>query len=218
MIMVKEIFRTIQGEGLHAGHPAVFVRLAGCPLRCTWCDTDFAGGEALTEEQLAFQVQPLLHPNKLIVITGGEPLAQPIKPLIAAFIGTGAEVQIETSGVVDCELEDPPGDFGDLFAPITVVCSPKTSKLGYTGWVDAWKYVTRAGWIDPDDGLPTMSTQTEGHPKRIARPNNSAPVYLQPCYDADPSVYDANVRATIDACQKFGYRLSLQTHKILGLP
>jgi organic radical activating enzyme len=133
-------------------------------------------------------------------------------------------VQIETSGAVHQDLEavyEPPDLSGDGLARLvnlSVVVSPKTTTLKYKGWVDAWKYVVRAGEIDDEDGLPTGNTQTPGRATRIARPLGRSPVYLQPCYEADPDRYQANIDAAIKTCIKHGYRLSLQTHKILGLP
>ncbi len=99
---LTEIFFSIQGESTHAGRPCVFVRLTGCPLRCTWCDTAYAfhGG---TDRSLASIVAEVEHYGcRLVEITGGEPLAQQeVHPLITALADLGHTVLIETSGALD---------------------------------------------------------------------------------------------------------------------
>src|SRR5690349_3990485 len=76
-VRVTEIFDSIQGESSHAGRPCVFVRLTGCPLRCTWCDTEYAfhGGDDMTVDEITAQVKA--YDCRLLEITGGEPLHQP---------------------------------------------------------------------------------------------------------------------------------------------
>jgi len=105
---LTEIFFSIQGESTYAGRPCVFVRLTGCPLRCTWCDTAYAfhGG---TERRLASIIAEVEHYEcRLVEITGGEPLAQPeVHPLITALVDRGYTVLIETSGALDITPMDP---------------------------------------------------------------------------------------------------------------
>jgi 7-carboxy-7-deazaguanine synthase len=99
---VTEIFHSIQGESTHAGRPCVFVRLTGCPLRCVWCDTEYAfyeGHERALDEVLA-AVQSF--GCRLVEVTGGEPLAQSdVFPFIARLCEIGYEVLVETSGAID---------------------------------------------------------------------------------------------------------------------
>ncbi len=105
---VSEIYGSIQGESTHAGRPCAFVRLAGCPLRCRWCDTvySFDAGEVLTIDAVIERVRALGLP--LVEITGGEPLAQPgCAPLVAALCDHGHEVLIETSGAYRWSHIDP---------------------------------------------------------------------------------------------------------------
>lgn len=105
---VTEIFHSIQGESSYAGQTCVFVRLTGCPLRCTWCDTDYAfygGHESSIDEVLAKVHAYGCH---LVEITGGEPLAQPESlPLMARLCNAGYTVLLETSGAVDIAPVDP---------------------------------------------------------------------------------------------------------------
>src|ERR1035437_6012166 len=97
-VIVHSIFYTIQGEGPHAGEPAVFVRLTGCNLRCYFCDTDFEKGDALSIEAVVAAVMASADPQvcKLVVLTGGEPLRQQIIPLCRALTAKGYMTQIET--------------------------------------------------------------------------------------------------------------------------
>src|SRR5437870_2138039 len=105
---ITEIFFSIQGESTHAGKPCVFVRLTGCPLRCTWCDTAYAfhGGVERSLDSVLDEVNQ--HGCRLVEITGGEPLAQPeVHPLITALADRGCTVLVETSGALDLAPIDP---------------------------------------------------------------------------------------------------------------
>jgi len=104
---VTEIFHSIQGESTYAGQPCVFVRLTGCPLRCTWCDTEYAfyGGSELALEDIVAKVES--YGCRLVEITGGEPLAQPeALLLISKLCDQAFEVLIETSGAIDTVAVD----------------------------------------------------------------------------------------------------------------
>jgi 7-carboxy-7-deazaguanine synthase len=107
-MFITEIFKSIQGEGTRAGVPCVFVRLTGCNLRCTWCDTAYAfhGGQKMNVEEVLARVDELSGRDSangkgisLVELTGGEPLLQEeIYPLAERLLETGYEVMIETSG------------------------------------------------------------------------------------------------------------------------
>ena len=101
MLRVTEIFHSIQGESTHAGRPCTFVRLTGCPMRCTWCDSEytFTGGEHFTIDQIMQQIQDF--GCQLVEVTGGEPLAQrEALELIRRLCDERYEVLIETGGYV----------------------------------------------------------------------------------------------------------------------
>jgi 7-carboxy-7-deazaguanine synthase len=104
-MVITEIFKSIQGEGTRAGLPCIFVRLTGCNLRCTWCDTAYAfhGGTKHSMEEVLEKVQGLAGDGErrvaLVEITGGEPLLQPETPTLAEkLVASGYTVMIETSG------------------------------------------------------------------------------------------------------------------------
>lgn len=121
-LRVSEIFHSIQGESKAVGTPTVFLRLTGCPLRCSWCDTSysFSGGEQreLTEILEAVAAFATSH----VCVTGGEPLAQPgCRPLLGRLCDAGHVVQLETSGALDIAGIDP---------RVTIVMDCKTPSSG----------------------------------------------------------------------------------------
>ncbi len=102
MLRVTEIFHSLQGETSRVGLPTVFVRLTGCPLRCTWCDTEYAfsGGELLALADIMQRVSSF--GCRTVCVTGGEPLAQKeTAALLAALCDAGYSVSLETSGALD---------------------------------------------------------------------------------------------------------------------
>jgi 7-carboxy-7-deazaguanine synthase len=105
---ITEIFHSIQGESSYAGQPCLFVRLTGCPLRCTWCDTDYAfyGGLECSVDDVLAKVHS--YGCRLVEVTGGEPLAQPESlPLMTRLCDAGYTVLLETSGAIGIAPVDP---------------------------------------------------------------------------------------------------------------
>jgi 7-carboxy-7-deazaguanine synthase len=101
MLTVNEVFFSIQGEGTRSGQPCVFVRLTGCPLRCVWCDTAYAfhEGRKRSEDEVLAEIEA--YPCRLLLLTGGEPLAQPAAfPFVRRLADAGWQVLVETSGHV----------------------------------------------------------------------------------------------------------------------
>ena len=208
---VKEIFYTLQGEGANAGRPAVFCRFAGCNLWtgreedraeavCRFCDTEFVGtdgpggGKFASPGALARAVAaewPGGDPaaRPLVVCTGGEPLLQLDPPLIEALHDAGFEVAVETNGTV----VPPPG--------IDWLCvSPKA---------EAPLRVTSG------DELKLVYPQADAEPERYAG-LGFRHFFLQPM---DGPAREANTRAALAYCLAHPrWRLSLQTHKLLGIP
>ncbi len=106
-LRITEIFHSIQGESTWAGLPCTFVRLTGCPLRCSWCDTEYAfhGGTKMTFDEILDQVRA--HPTRLVEITGGEPLSHPgAFDLADLLLADGYTVLVETSGAFDVSALD----------------------------------------------------------------------------------------------------------------
>ncbi|QID16679.1 7-carboxy-7-deazaguanine synthase QueE [Nitrogeniibacter mangrovi] len=107
-LRVTEIFASVQGEASRIGLPTVFVRLTGCPLRCTWCDTEYAfhGGTTMAIDEILAEVAG--HGLPQVCVTGGEPLAQKAcLALLSALCDAGHEVSLETSGALDIAPVDP---------------------------------------------------------------------------------------------------------------
>ena len=107
-LRITEIFYSLQGEASRVGLPTVFVRLTGCPLRCSWCDTtySFTGGEAATIASVLAEVAK--YPARQVCVTGGEPLSQKeCLTLLVALCDAGYDVSLETSGALDVSAVDP---------------------------------------------------------------------------------------------------------------
>ena len=107
-LRLTEIFFSLQGEASRVGLPTVFVRLTGCPLRCTWCDTtySFTGGKPATVDSILAAVAR--YPTRHVCVTGGEPLAQKeCLSLLEALCDAGYDVSLETSGALDIAGVDP---------------------------------------------------------------------------------------------------------------
>jgi 7-carboxy-7-deazaguanine synthase len=101
-VQITEIFKSIQGESTYAGLPCVFIRLTGCNLRCSWCDSEytFTGGQKMSQQQVFDEVQHLSPEGGLVEITGGEPMLQEreLLPLMQQLLQAGYLVLLETSG------------------------------------------------------------------------------------------------------------------------
>ncbi len=216
-LKVHSIFYTLQGEGPFVGRPALFVRLAGCNLRCFWCDTEYSNdAKEYTTYSLVseiFQRLQELPPSTIVVLTGGEPMAQNISELVF-MVSDHYIIQLETNGTV-C-----PPSFPFLKKNVHVVVSPKAGKidpmlLRHERYVLAWKYVVE--WDDLTvDGLPALSTQVKGKKLKLFVPEN---VKLDKFYVSpkDDENIEANTKHALQVALTYGYNLSLQTHKIVNI-
>ncbi|HYA95171.1 MAG TPA: radical SAM protein [Terriglobales bacterium] len=141
-MQVTEIYRSIQGESSYAGLPCVFVRLTGCNLRCSWCDSEytFTGGRKMSLENVEAEVRRLA-PSGLVEITGGEPLLQEreVVPLMERLLALGYTVLLETSG------ERPLGKVPPQVSKIVDVKCPHSGEFG----------------TFRDDNLAALSTRDE---------------------------------------------------------
>lgn len=212
-------FLTIQGEGPFAGRPAVFVRLAGCTLICNSCDTDYTSNRSrinvgdIIKECCRLTGSHLSHP--LVVLTGGEPFRQNISVLTRGLTYKAFDVQVETNGTIFLE------DFPFQSPCVSVVCSPKTPTISY--WlarhIKYVKYILRDGHVNPVDGLPSDCMAGSGPAARVPWDLYCLEeIYVQPLDEGVPEKNALNLKAALDSCLHYGYRLSIQQHKILGVP
>ena len=216
------MFYTIQGEGPFVGRPALFVRLNGCNLKCHWCDTEYTEKRSeYTKQQLIDRIQAslkMLPLETIVVITGGEPMAQPITKLVKQLSQSpDTIVQIETNGTAW-----PPMFHTAITRDnVHVVVSPKAGKLhegfhSYSHFVSGFKYIVR--WDDlTEDGLPNQSTQIKKRNVPVARPPHGVDrslVFISPLDDEDR---EANMKHAVQVVMRHGYTMSLQTHKILNV-
>ncbi|KAF7598648.1 MAG: 7-carboxy-7-deazaguanine synthase QueE [Candidatus Dactylopiibacterium carminicum] len=143
-LRISEIFHSLQGESTRVGLPTVFVRLTGCPLRCVWCDTEYAftGGQIRTLDDVLQEVAG--HGAHYVCVTGGEPLAQKsCLVLLTALCDAGYSVSLETSGALDVADVDPRvSKIMDLKAPGSgEVSKNRLTNLAHIGLADEIKMV-----------------------------------------------------------------------------
>jgi 7-carboxy-7-deazaguanine synthase (Cx14CxxC type) len=206
---VKECFLTLQGEGVQSGSRAVFLRFAGCNLwsgreqdrataECRFCDTDFVGtdgeggGKFQNADELAAHVERLWgegQGNRLVVITGGEPMLQLDPALVAALHDRNFKIAVETNGTLPATPE------------IDWICvSPKAGT----------EVVQRSGnelkLVWPQEGIDPVQLESWAFDHFLVQPMD--------CPEREAAV-EAAVRL---AMERPGWRLSLQAHKVLGLP
>lgn len=221
-LMVHSIFPTLQGEGPDAGRPACFIRLTGCNLRCYFCDTEFSSGERMSVAQVIEKVRDVDPWGRLAVLTGGEPFLQNIGPLVAHLVAIGREVAVETAGTVKPSQEETFWFHPRHHSLARVICSPKTPKIDPTiaALAHSFKYIVREGELSAYDGLPEYSTQMKGGSAILYRPPDirRVSIYLQPCDEQDAVKTARNLAEAVASCLKNGWYLSIQQHKLAGLP
>ena len=197
MVKVHEIFYSLQGEGYHTGTPAVFVRLSGCNLRCAFCDTQHLQGTMMTVHDIARRVNDLAPHAPLLVLTGGEPSLWIDEEFTATLKHlTGKTIAIETNGTrplphsIDWVTFSPKDAFDGGQAEPCVLTACDELKVVYLG-----QDLTRYSHIEAKHR------------------------FLQPCYCDDTEErarqLDLTVKAVLAHPQ---WRLSLQTHRLVGLP
>lgn len=192
---------TLQGEGAHAGRPCVFLRFAACNLACTWCDTDFApeGATRHTADEIAARLVELdTHGARMVVVTGGEPTLQWDAPLAEALHASGFRIHMESNGT------------RPLPGPVDwLTVSPKPqfhpTSIALVGELPASELK-----VVIDD------TVDEAVLDRYAARYTCAHYFAQPCMDDRYAHHLARTLALVHARPR--WRLSLQLHKILGVP
>lgn len=234
---INEIFVSVQGEGQFTGTPCVFIRFQGCPVRCKWCDTPWTW-EARENEEDKVPLRDLLSTPvgvswskatvdevidvvkkeceglriSHVVLTGGEPLLYlpDIAVLLPRLYDMGAKsVQMETSGAVkleECDLDWLHWASKEALKGVHITCSPKhiAIPLGFENIVSEWK-------------IPIEDVVNKITMERINQLRGRN-VYLQPiCYTADKERSENAVNNAVNLCKKHGFKLSLQTHKFIGV-
>ncbi|WNC70229.1 7-carboxy-7-deazaguanine synthase QueE [Thalassotalea nanhaiensis] len=217
---INELFETIQGEGSFTGQPSIFLRLQGCPVGCSWCDTKHTWEinldsevssdvvlhkTAETDEWVDLDCDAILRiihskgfKAKHIVITGGEPCMVDLKPLCEMFEQHGYSCQVETSGTFEILVSN----------NCWVTVSPKVNMRG--GYEILSSAMVRANEIKH----PVGTEQHVDDLKALLTLHNitDTPVYLQPI-----SQKERATKLAIDTCIANNWRLSVQVHKYIGI-
>lgn len=217
---INELFETIQGEGSFTGQPSIFIRLQGCPVACSWCDTKHTWEIELSDEvnqevmlsksqetpqwanfsvdQMLMLVKQRNYKAKHIVITGGEPCMVDLTPLCDAFEALGYSTQVETSGTFEIKASK----------KCWVTVSPKVNMRG--GYAILNSAMQRANEIK-------HPVATEQHVEDLTvllaeHKITKTPIYLQPI-----SQKKRATELAIATCIENNWRLSVQVHKYLGI-
>lgn len=194
---VNDIFYSLQGEGRNTGRAAIFVRFAGCNLRCPFCDTDFSGYREMSDEDIIAAISS--YPSRFVVLTGGEPTMQADDNFIALLHSHGYEVAMETNGTR-------PVPAGTDW----VTVSPKEPFTGKAGRL-AVSSCNELKCIFDENSMTTA------HHELLCNGITADYYYLQPCDTGDAVRNKVITAACIDyICNHPKWRLSLQTHKLTG--
>lgn len=217
---VNNIFYSLQGEGRYTGCAAVFIRFAGCNLRCPFCDTDFEDYREMTAEEIIetisrYEVRSTRYedssPHKLIVLTGGEPTLQVDEAFIDLLHQRGYEVAMESNGT-----RPAPKNLDWL------TVSPKVKEEGEWRKENGERRIEK--WGRQPDELKIVfdeHTDPETYLSQLLPLTSSAPsplLYLQPCDTGDAERNKVITQACVDYIKQHPqWRLSLQTHKLINI-
>jgi 7-carboxy-7-deazaguanine synthase len=210
ILKVTSIFGTFQGEGPYTGYPSLFIRLSGCNLACSFCDTEFDAYEEMAVEEIirrayeAFQnfaEKEIADVKPLVVITGGEPMRQNISFLCKEFIEMGHMVQVESNGTLICP---------DLPKEVQIVCSPKVSNGKY--------HKIRSDVMQQVIAIKFIVSASQNEYSNLSDVGqNGIRVYVQPMDEYDPQKNAANLKLAMQLALQNNAILSLQTHKVIGI-
>jgi 7-carboxy-7-deazaguanine synthase len=218
-----ELYKSVQGESSFAGLPCIFVRLAGCNLRCAWCDSEytFTGGKPFTEDEIITQIEALA-PCNLIEFTGGEPLlqAKELIPLMHRLLASGYRLMIETSG------ERPLAEVPTAVHKIVDVKCP-----GAGSAANSFRMENLAALTQRDEVKFVLTDRADYEFARafIAEhdlPSKAGNILLSPAFNKSPSPLRTTDNATLDPrtlvewmmADGIPARLSLQIHKFIWEP
>ena len=189
---INEIFYSVQGEGFHAGTPAVFIRFSGCNLKCPFCDTNHFTGNEMSVSDIIEEITK--YPARLIIITGGEPSLFLTDELVNKLHDKGKYVAVETNGTnklpssVDWVTLSPKDNFVKNAVPVNQIYDEV--KVVFDGNQNVDKYLS----------IPAKQ------------------YYLQPCDTGNETLNKEIINKTLELCMKDGkWRISIQIHKILNV-
>lgn len=198
---VNEMFRSLQGEGGNVGLDAVFVRLSGCNLSCTFCDTSHNNGIIMDDFEIVSEAKRLYpEDDGWIILTGGEPTIHDLRPLLAEFKAAGFKVALESNGTNPI-----PADVQVLLSYVTV--SPK--RLDLFG-VDHWVHEIRVP-VGPATTVEELVHWYNAVPARLR--------FLSPIHEADSGFALTKTLNLLAEARKQGmeWLLSFQAHKMAGI-
>jgi 7-carboxy-7-deazaguanine synthase len=221
-VYLIEIYKSVQGESSFAGRPCIFVRLAGCNLRCSWCDSEytFTGGYKLSEDEIVAEIAKLA-PVKLIEFTGGEPLLQEkeLIPLMERLLRDGYELMIETSG------ERPVENVPKAVHKIIDVKCPGSGEAG------RFRMTNLASLTERDEVKFVLTNRDDyEYAREFIRSNalegRAGAILLSPAFSKTPSPERTTENCLLDPRELVEWmladglnaRLSLQIHKYIWEP
>lgn len=194
MKKINEIFYSIQGEGFHAGTPAIFIRFSGCNLHCSFCDTKHESGTLMSDDAIVEEV--LKYPARLIILTGGEPSLFITDTLIERLHKAGKYIAVETNGT---HLLPASVDWITL-SPKDCFCKGAAIKLKRCDELKLVYTPQSAPFIERYATFP------------------STHYYLQPCDTGDPAENKTIVQKTVHYCLQHPlWSVSIQLHKVLNV-
>jgi 7-carboxy-7-deazaguanine synthase len=221
-LFLIEIYKSVQGESSFAGRPCIFVRLAGCNLRCSWCDSEytFTGGYKQSSDDIVAEIEKLA-PVRLVEFTGGEPMLQEreLVPLMARLLEQGYELLIETSG--ERLLADVPEDVHKI---VDVKC-PGSGEAGRFRMenLDALTKLDEVKFVISDRADYDFARAFMGEHRLAERVES---VLFSPAFSKSPSPERSTVNCLLDPRELVEWmladgldgRLSLQIHKYVWEP
>ena len=194
---VNDIFYSLQGEGRNTGRAAVFIRFAGCNMKCSFCDTEFNSFTEMTADEIVKAIAD--HPARFVVLTGGEPTLQVDEDFIELLHAHGYEVAMESNGTLPA-----PKNLDWL------TVSPKRKSISSVRQPDEIKIV-----FESEESL--NRTLTDMHPSLEGDANRPL-LFLQPCDTGDADSNAKIMSDCIDYIERHPqWRLSLQTHKLINI-
>ena len=207
MKRINDIFYSLQGEGYNTGRAAVFIRFAGCNLRCSFCDTEFDTYREMTDEEIITAIKD--YPARFVVLTGGEPTLQVDEAFVDLLHQHGFEVAMESNGT------RPAPKNLDWLTVSPKLCRGERREERRERLPDELKVIFDED-TTPESFLPPLIPELCS-PTRSLSSHLSPLLYLQPCDTGDAERNAMIINRCVDYIKEHPqWRLSLQTHKLVG--